>query len=163
MGYRKRTHTHNPYRSHKPVKDSLLEATRKHVFVHMTNEEILARDKVWDKQYPSKNRQWTDEEREAIETLGKNISKVEMSDKLKQSQTKVDTNADIDTGGVLTKGNNKARDIINELERVFGDENKVRETGRLLRKSDSKSDGNIRVPSKSVRADEDGRVGRLIF
>ena len=163
MGYRKRTHTHNPYRSHKPVKESLLEATRKSVYVYMTNEEILARDKVWEKQYPSKNRQWTDEEREAIETLGKNISKAEMSDKLEQSQTKVNTNADIDTGELLAKGNSKARDIINELERVFGDENKVREAGRLLRKPDTKSDGDIRVPSESVRTDEDRRVGRLIF
>ena len=40
-------------RNCKPVKESLLKATREHTYVHMTNEEILERDKEWDQQYPS--------------------------------------------------------------------------------------------------------------
>ena len=42
------------WRKHtKPVRESLLEATRAHKYVHMTNQEILDRDFHWSLIYPS--------------------------------------------------------------------------------------------------------------
>lgn len=40
-------------RNWKPVKESLLKATREHTYVYMTNEEILERDRHWADVYPS--------------------------------------------------------------------------------------------------------------
>lgn len=157
-----KAHFTNPWRNHKPVKESLLQATRAHKYVYMSNDEILKRDKEWEKIYPSKVRQWSDSEREEIEELGRAISKKNLSDNDKQPITR-GNNVDIDTGGLQPEGQHKARDIINELKRVLGDEGKVREARRLFGKPDAKSDGDIRESGEDIRADEDRRVGRLVF
>ena len=42
------------WRKHtKPVREGLLQATREHKYVHMTNQEILDRDFHWSLIYPS--------------------------------------------------------------------------------------------------------------
>ena len=58
----------------KPVKQSLLDITRATEFTHMTNEEILLRDREWAKRYPSKL-DVAEVEEEALGALGDQYGK----------------------------------------------------------------------------------------
>ena len=109
MGYKKKHHTHNPYRNHKPVRESLLKATREHVFVHMTNEEILERDKLWAESYPSMKEK-VSEEPEQIDDLGKDVKKHQIKE----------ANANPNTRRLQTQSGDIGSDWQAKLDRVFG-------------------------------------------
>ena len=109
MGYKKKHHIHNPYRSHKQVKESLLEATRKHMFVHMTNDEILERDKLWDEIYPSMKEK-VSEDLDQIDDLGKDVKKHQIKE----------ANANPNTRRLQTQSRDTGSYWQAELDRVFG-------------------------------------------
>lgn len=70
------------WRHHKkPVRESLLEATRAHQYVYMTNQQILDRDFYWSLIYPSCDADVVSarEEQEEFTELGK-LHKFEKSD-----------------------------------------------------------------------------------
>jgi len=105
-----------PWKKRKPIRESLLKAIRESEYVHLTNDEILARDKEWDERYPSLKAK-PEFEHDEIEQLGKNISKEEIGTKKKEPNV-INRNTKL----VYPEGGDITGDIRDELRRIFGDE-----------------------------------------
>ena len=145
---KKRTFVHNPWRNHKPVKESLLKATREHTYVYMSNEEILARDLEWENRYPSMKEKVT-QDHEEIDALGVNITNADMksalSKKVEHHTTTADNGDHSSTRELHPKSGDTVSDLQTQLERILRKESRVGESRPLQRKLDSIFNGAIRV------------------
>ena len=79
------------------------------MFVHMTNEEILERDKLWAESYPSMKEK-VSEEPEQIDDLGKDVKKHQIKE----------ANANPNTRRLQTQSGDIGSYWQAKLDRVFG-------------------------------------------